>query len=90
MRRKHKQQGRFVLTPHARNRLKDLFGLDSLPDKPYSYIEAQSNSKRVYRIDDIYFVYSKNAKKVITVMTEERYDNVKKNYELGLRGYELT
>lgn len=58
------------LTPHARQRLFERYGLTSLPKKRPVFVSTINNQRRVYKIDEMYLIIRKRDKKVITVSTK--------------------
>ena len=61
----------YCLTPHARERLKERFGLSELPSGPRKLIKKMSLSRRVYQIGEVYIVVAKSNHRIVTVLTEK-------------------
>ena len=64
------------LTPHAKQQLRERFDLHKLPDGKRELVLKQSTNKGIYKIDKVYFVWSKASHKIITFLTEEMVKNM--------------
>lgn len=61
----------YCMTPHARERLKDRFGLSELPAGARKLIKKTSLNRRIYQIGEIYIVIAKSNHRIVTVLTEK-------------------
>ncbi len=59
------------LLPHAKQRLLERYGLTKLPEGPRILVRCISNNRRIYRIGEVYFVWRKSDKKIITFLPKE-------------------
>ena len=59
------------MTWHAKQQLRDRYGLEELPAGPRTFICSESNNRKMYRIGEVYFIWSKRTKHVVTCLTEE-------------------
>lgn len=60
----------YCMTPHARERLKERFGLSELPTGTRKLIKRVSLNRRVYQIGEVYIVIAKSNHRIVTVLTE--------------------
>ena len=68
------------LTQHAKQQIKERFNLSELPKGPRVYICSESNNRKLYRVGEIYFIWAKRTKKVITILTKEIAEKTAKFY----------
>jgi len=57
------------LTAHAKERLKQRYGLERLPADSPVFVRAMSNTRKLWRIGRVYVVVSNSVKKIITVLS---------------------
>jgi uncharacterized protein YlbG (UPF0298 family) len=57
---------------HAKTRLLERFGISRIPEGKRVFVASQSNNRKIYRIGDVFFVWRKSDKKVITFLTKEQ------------------
>ncbi|TSA28605.1 hypothetical protein D4R71_00440 [bacterium] len=69
------------LTWHAKRQLQERFNLRELPKGPRIFVCSESNNRKLYRIDQVYFIWSKATKKVVTFLTKEIAVKTAKFYE---------
>lgn len=60
------------LIPHAKERLLERYGLTELPDGKRELIKIISYNRKIYRIGDVYFVWRKSDKRIVTFLTAEQ------------------
>lgn len=59
---------------HAKERLMERFGIRALPQGKREFICSRSNNRKIYRIGEVYFVWRKSDKKVITFLTKAQVE----------------
>ena len=68
------------LTQHARIQLRERYAIEALPPGPRIFICSESNTRKLYRVGEIYFIWSKHTKRVVTFLTKEMADKTAKFY----------
>ena len=67
------------LYAHAKQRLFERFGVTSMPNlEKKEFVISQSNNRKIYRCGDIFFVWRKSDKKIITFLKKEYVERMLK------------
>lgn len=64
------------LLPHAKLRLLERYGISKLPDGKRELVRIISTNRRIYRIGEVYFVWRKSDKRIVTFLTAEQVEKI--------------
>ena len=68
---------KLTITPHAKQRLFERFGLKQIPEGKREFVRAISNNRRLWRAGEVFFIWGRETHKVVTALTA---DMVKKMF----------
>lgn len=68
------------LTQHARIQIRERYSMEALPPGPRIFICSESNTRKLYRVGEVYFIWSKHTKRIVTFLTKEMADKTAKFY----------
>ncbi len=67
---------KLTLTPHAKQRLKERFGMRELPEGKREPVISLSNNRRIWRVGNVYYLWNKSNHKIVTVLEESHVRRV--------------
>lgn len=59
------------MLPHAKRRLFERFGLRKMPEGKHEALRLISNNRSLRRVGNVYYLWLKDKKKVVSVFTEK-------------------
>jgi uncharacterized protein YlbG (UPF0298 family) len=75
---------------HAKTRLIERYGEHRLPEGKKEFVFSLSNNRKIHKINEVYFIWRKSDKKIITFLTKENVDNILNHHSKKVNVKEIS